>query len=45
MQYEWVADHGGRAVLGVNRLRSLDHWDRGFESSLSHGCLYAFILC
>jgi hypothetical protein len=26
-------------------LRSLESWDRGFESHLRHGCLYAFILC
>jgi hypothetical protein len=25
-------------------LRSLEHWDRGLESHLSHGCLFAFIL-
>jgi hypothetical protein len=32
------ADHRGRA------LRSLEHWDRGFESHSRHGCLCAFIL-
>jgi hypothetical protein len=26
------ADHGGRAALGMNILRSLERWDRGFES-------------
>jgi hypothetical protein len=34
------ADHSG-----MNRLRTLEHWDRGFESHLIHGCLCAFILC
>jgi hypothetical protein len=29
----------------MNRLRPLEHWDRGFESHLRHGCLCAFILC
>jgi hypothetical protein len=32
----WVniseADHGGRAVKGMNCLRSLERWNRGFES-------------
>jgi hypothetical protein len=26
----------------VNCLLSLEHWDRGFESHLMHGCLYLF---
>jgi hypothetical protein len=26
-------------------LRPLEHWNRGFESHLRHGCLCAFILC
>jgi hypothetical protein len=26
-------DHSGRAVKGMNCLRSLKHWDRGFESN------------
>jgi hypothetical protein len=26
------ADQSGRAVLGMNRLRPLEHWDLGFES-------------
>jgi hypothetical protein len=25
------ADHSGRAVWGINRLRPLEHWGRGFE--------------
>jgi hypothetical protein len=28
----------------MNRLRPLEHWDRGFESHSRHGCLCAFIL-
>jgi hypothetical protein len=28
------ADHSGRA--GMNRLRSLEHWDREFESNSRH---------
>jgi hypothetical protein len=40
------ADHSGRAVYAMNCLRSLQRWDRGFESHSRHGCvLYAFILC
>jgi hypothetical protein len=39
------ADHSGRAVWGMNCLRPLEHWDRGFESHSRHGCLCAFILC
>jgi hypothetical protein len=27
-----AADHSGRAVEGMNCLRSLELWDRGFES-------------
>jgi hypothetical protein len=37
-------DHIGRAVYGMNCLRSLEHWDHGFEFRLKHGCLCAFIL-
>jgi hypothetical protein len=29
----------------MNYLRSLKHWDRGFESHLRHGCLCAVTLC
>jgi hypothetical protein len=39
------ADHSGHAVYGMNRLRSLEHWDLGFESHSRHGCLCTFILC
>jgi hypothetical protein len=43
------ADHSGREVLGMNRLRLLEHWDRGFESHPRHGyvCIYAvcIVLC
>jgi hypothetical protein len=39
------ADRSGRAVLGMNRLRPLEHWHRGFESHSGHGCLFVFILC
>jgi hypothetical protein len=28
--------------LGLNYLRPLERWDRGFESHLRHGCLCAF---
>jgi hypothetical protein len=38
-------DHSGRAVLSMNRLRPLEHWDRWFESHSRHGCLFAFIMC
>jgi hypothetical protein len=31
--------------LNMNCLRSLQRWDRGFESHSRHGCLSAFILC
>jgi hypothetical protein len=37
-------DHSGRAVYGMNCLRPLEHWDRGFESHSRHGCLCAFTL-
>jgi hypothetical protein len=30
--YSSQSDHSGRAVWGMNCLRSLEHWDRGFES-------------
>jgi hypothetical protein len=40
-----VAEHSGRAVWGMNCLRSLERWDRGFDSHSSHRCLCAFILC
>jgi hypothetical protein len=36
-------DHSRRAVLGTKCLRSLEHWDHGFESHSSHGylCVYS----
>jgi hypothetical protein len=34
-----------RAVWGMNSLRSLESWDRGFKSHPRHGCLCAIILC
>jgi hypothetical protein len=39
------ADHSGRAVWGMNCLRSLERRDRRFESQPRHRCLCAFILC
>jgi hypothetical protein len=39
------ADHGGRAGKDMNCLRSLERWDRGFESNLRHGCLCMRLLC
>jgi hypothetical protein len=38
-------DHGGRAVQGMNCLRSLERWDRGFESHSRHGCLCMRLFC
>jgi hypothetical protein len=38
------ADHSGRAVEGMNCLRSPERWDHEFESRSRHGCLCAFIL-
>jgi hypothetical protein len=40
-----TAGHSSRAVWSMNRLRSLEHWDRGFESHSRHGCMCTFILC
>jgi hypothetical protein len=39
------AGYRGRAVKGMNCLRSLERWDRGFESHSKHECLCEFILC
>jgi hypothetical protein len=39
------AEHSGGAVYGMNRLRLLEHWNRGFEFHSRHGCLSVFILC
>jgi hypothetical protein len=33
------ADQSGRSVWGMNCLRSLEHYDRRFESHSRHGCL------
>jgi hypothetical protein len=38
------ATYNARAVKGMNCLRSLKHWNRGFESHSRHTCLCAFIL-
>jgi hypothetical protein len=35
----------GRAVYGMNHLRLLKHWDRGFKSHSRQECLCVFILC
>jgi hypothetical protein len=40
-----MAGHSGCAVYGMHCLRSLEHWDRGFESHLKHGCLRLFCVC
>jgi hypothetical protein len=40
-----TVDHSGRAVWSMKCLRSLEHWDRGFQSHSRHGSLFAFILC
>jgi hypothetical protein len=40
----WMSDdHSGRAVWGINCLRSLEHWDRGIESHSRYVyvCLYS----
>jgi hypothetical protein len=39
------ANRSGRAVSGMNCVRSLEHWDLGFESHSGYGCMCAFILC
>jgi hypothetical protein len=33
------ADSSGREVYDMNRLRSLERWDRGFEYHSMHECL------
>jgi hypothetical protein len=40
-----TANHSGGDIWGTKCLRSLQHWDRGFESHWKHGCLCVFILC
>jgi hypothetical protein len=42
---ESTAYHNGHAVRGMKCLCSLEHWDRGLESHLRHGCLSAAVLC
>jgi hypothetical protein len=42
------ADHSGRAAEGMNCFRSLQRWDRGFESRSRLGCVYCvrlFCVC
>jgi hypothetical protein len=41
----YLAYHSGRAVWGMNRLRLLERWDRGFESYSRHGCVCACLFC
>jgi hypothetical protein len=36
------AGQNGRTVWDTYCLRQLEHWDRGFESRLKHGCVSAF---
>jgi hypothetical protein len=38
-------NYSGRAVEGMKYLRSLKHWNRGFESHLRHGCLCVYSVC
>jgi hypothetical protein len=40
-----VAGLGGRAVLGMNCLRSLDSEERGFGSHAKDGCLCMRLFC
>jgi hypothetical protein len=39
------ADHGCRAVEVMNRLPTLEHWDRGFESQSRRGFCVCVVLC
>jgi hypothetical protein len=39
------AHHSARVVRGMNCLRPLKPWGRGFESHCRKGYLYPFILC
>jgi hypothetical protein len=34
-----ITDHSGRAVQGMKCLRTLEHWDRGFESMSALFCV------
>jgi hypothetical protein len=38
-------DYSGRAVWGMNCLRLLGSWDRGFEFQSRHGCLCVRLFC
>jgi hypothetical protein len=38
-----TAGNNDRSLRGVNCLRPLECWSRGFESHSRHGCLCAFI--
>jgi hypothetical protein len=40
----YLAGHSSRAFGDMNSLRSLERWDRGFESHSRHRCLCAFVL-
>jgi hypothetical protein len=40
-----IADHSGSTVLDMNCLRSLESWDRGFESHSWHGCQCVRLSC
>jgi hypothetical protein len=44
MQFQ-KADHSGGEIQGMERLRSLEHCNRGFESHSRDGCLCGFLLC
>jgi hypothetical protein len=39
------AGDGGRAVPGMNCLRTLERWDHGFESHSRHACLCVRLFC
>jgi hypothetical protein len=39
-----VANRSDHAVEGMNRLHSIERWDRAFESHSRHGWLCAFVL-
>jgi hypothetical protein len=39
------ADLSGRAVSDMNCLRSLEYWDRGFESHSRDVCLCMCLFC
>jgi hypothetical protein len=41
----WLVINRLSRGLRHERLRSLERWDRGFESHSTHGYLFPFILC